>query len=54
VKLVDMAREKCKGCVEDGNGARQCELYRFLEVTSPMEDYGDGLMCPYALAEWER
>ena len=53
--LVDSAREKCKGCVEDGQSCRKCSLYRFLEAYSPIEDYerDNGLLCPYVLAEWE-
>lgn len=51
--LMDMAREKCHACVEDGTGCRSCQLYQILESTAPLEDYGDGLICPYALAEWE-
>ena len=52
-KLVDCAREKCKGCVEDGEGCRKCQLYQVLEVSSPLDDYGDGLVCPYSLADWD-
>ena len=51
--LIDCAREKCFGCVEDGESCRQCKLYKLLEATTPMEDYGDGLICPYSLAKWE-
>ena len=51
--LIDCAREKCFGCVEDGESCRKCKLYQFLEATTPMEDYGDGLICPYSLAKWE-
>ena len=51
--LVDCAREKCHNCVEDGESCRKCTLYQILEATTPMEDYGDGLLCPYSLAKWE-
>ena len=51
--LLDCARWKCHDCVEDGEQCRQCRLYQILEATTPMDDYGDGLVCPYALAEWE-
>jgi len=53
VALMDLAREKCKSCVENGESCRKCALYKFLEATTPLDDYGDGLICPYALAEWE-
>ena len=51
--LMDMARERCSSCVEDGESCRQCKLYQLLEATTPLNDYGNGLTCPYALAEWE-
>lgn len=51
--LIDCAKWKCHNCVEDGNSCRECKLYQLLEATTPMDDYGDGLVCPYALVEWE-
>ena len=53
MELMDLARERCHGCVEDGNSCRECRLYKIFEATTPMDDYGDGLICPYSLAEWE-
>ena len=52
-ELLDCARWKCHDCVEDGEACRQCKLYQLLEATTPLEDYGNGLICPYSLAEWE-
>ena len=52
-ELLDCARWQCHSCVKDGEEARKCRLYKLLEATTPMDDYGDGLVCPYALAEWE-
>lgn len=51
--LLECARWKCHDCVEDGEACRQCKLYKLLEATTPMDSYGDGLICPYALAKWE-
>ena len=51
--LLDCARWQCHSCVKDGEEARKCRLYKLLEATTPMDDYGDGMICPYALAEWE-
>lgn len=53
VDLMNIARDRCKACVEDGNSCRTCRLYQILEATTPLEDYGTDLMCPYSLAEWE-
>ena len=51
--LTDCAREKCKMCTEDGVSCRQCKLYQIMEATTPLEDYGGDLLCPYSLADWE-
>ena len=51
--LVDSARAKCAICAASGDEIRQCELYKVLEGVIPLENYGDGLLCPYVLAEWE-
>jgi hypothetical protein len=53
MELMDLARERCLSCTEDGDSCRKCRLYKILEATTPMDDYGSGLICPYALAEWE-
>jgi len=52
-ELLDCARWKCHACVEDGESCRECRLYKLLEATTPMDNYGNGMVCPYALAEWE-
>lgn len=51
--LLELAREKCVGCTEDGDSCRECKMYKLLEATTPMDDYGSGLICPYSLAKWE-
>lgn len=51
--LTDCAREKCRICAEDGESCRQCKLYQVMEATTPLEDYGNDLLCPYNLADWE-
>ena len=51
-ELIDCAREKCKFCTEDGEGCRKCRLYQMLLDKVPLDDYGDGLVCPYAFTEW--
>lgn len=52
-ELVNLAKEKCRSCAEDDNGARKCRLYQWLEANIPLEDYGDGLICPYATIDWK-
>lgn len=51
--LIDMARDRCKACVEDGNSCRTCRLYQILEATTPLDDYGGDMICPYSLADWD-
>lgn len=51
--LIDIAMERCRGCVEDERSCRKCALYRVLESFLPMEDYENSLLCPYSRAEWE-
>ena len=51
-ELTDLAREKCKDCVEDGETARKCRLFKWLVTNIPLDDYGAGLMCPYANIGW--
>ena len=50
-KLIDIAQEKCKACVEDPDSALKCPIYQVLETTAPLDSY-DSLICPYSIAEW--
>ena len=51
-ELTDCAREKCKSCADTGEEARKCRLYKWLETNIPLDDYGDGFLCPYARRDW--
>lgn len=51
--LIDSAKAKCDLCTASGTEIRACPLYKTLEAVVPLENYGDGLICPYVLAEWE-
>ena len=51
-QLVTMAKDRCTACTEDGYSCRKCPLYKFMEATSPIEDYGSGMSCPYSLVKW--
>lgn len=51
--LIDAAKAKCTNCAEDGESCRKCKLYQILEAYTPLDDYGSGLTCPYALIDWE-
>ena len=51
--LIDIAMEKCRGCVEDEVNCRKCALYRVLESFLPLDDYSNGMLCPYSRSEWK-
>ena len=51
--LIDIAMERCHGCVEDERSCRKCALYRVLESFLPLDSYENSLLCPYSRAEWE-
>ena len=50
--LIDIAQEKCHGCVEDSESCRSCSLYKILEALIPLEDYRTPILCPYSVTEW--
>lgn len=50
--LVDSARERCKGCIDDCDSCQKCDLFQLLSVVLPVDDAG-GLLCPYNLGEWK-
>jgi len=51
--LIDTAMERCRGCVEDEKSCRKCGLYRVLESMLPLDDYNNGMLCPYSTSEWK-
>lgn len=51
--LVDIAMEKCHGCVEDEKSCLDCALYKVLVSFLPLENYENGMLCPYSLSEWK-
>lgn len=51
--LIRSAKEKCVGCVEDDESCRECRLYKVLEVICPLDDYSNGMLCPYYRTELE-
>jgi hypothetical protein len=51
--LIDTAMEKCRGCVEDEKSCRNCGLYKVLESFLPLDDYENGMLCPYSMSEWK-
>ncbi len=51
-ELVDYARAKCVDCMESDTECEKCKLYQLLTVVLPLEDYHDGMLCPYNMGEW--
>lgn len=52
-RLIDIAMERCHGCVEGPEEGKQCALYRVLESFLPLENYENGMLCPYSVSEWK-
>lgn len=50
--LIDWARLKCRECAEDDEECRKCGLYMLLTSVLPLDDYHNGMLCPYNLGEW--
>ena len=51
-ELVDLAREKCRDCTDSDEECEKCKLFRLLTVLVPLDNYHDGMLCPYNLGEW--
>lgn len=51
-QLVDIARIKCRECVENDEDCQKCELYKLLTSVLPLDEYNGGMFCPYNLGEW--
>ena len=51
-ELVDLARVKCMDCMENDEACVKCRLYKLLTVLLPLDDYHDGMLCPYNMGEW--
>jgi len=50
--LIDIAMERCRGCVEGAEEGRKCPLYKVLESFLPLDSYENGMLCPYSRSEW--
>ena len=51
-ELIDFARTKCRDCTESDEECEKCGLYQLLTVLLPLDNYHDGMLCPYNLGEW--
>ena len=52
-ELIDIAMERCHGCVEGPEDGRKCALYKVLECFLPLDSYDNGMLCPYSMSEWK-
>lgn len=52
-ELIDIAMERCRGCVESPEEGRKCALYQVLEGFLPLDSYDNGMLCPYSMSEWK-
>ena len=51
-ELVDLARTKCIDCMDSDTECEKCKLFQLLTAILPLEDYHDGMLCPYNMGEW--
>lgn len=51
-ELVDYARSKCVDCMDSDEECGKCGLYQLLTVVLPLDNYHDGMLCPYNMGEW--
>ena len=51
-ELVDHARVKCTDCMESDEECVNCKLFKLLTVLLPLDDYHNGMLCPYNMGEW--
>ena len=52
-ELVDLARARCVDCMETDTACGKCKLFQLLTVLLPLDDYHDGMLCPYNMGEWK-
>jgi len=51
-ELVDHARAECRECTKDEKECGECSLFKLLTSVLPLDDYENGMLCPYNLGEW--
>ena len=47
-ELLQMTKSECNECAKDDEECRECPLYQILTAIAPLEDYGNGFLCPYS------
>ena len=52
-QLVDFARAKCVDCMDSDTECEKCGLFRLMTVLLPLDNYHDGMLCPYNMGEWK-
>ena len=52
-ELIDLARAKCIDCMDSDTECEKCKLFKLLTVILPLDDYHDGMLCPYNMGEWK-
>ena len=51
-ELVDHGRTECRDCTKDDKECGACGLFKILTSVLPLDDYDNGLLCPYNMGEW--
>lgn len=51
-EMVDYARSMCMDCMLNEKECEKCNLFQMLTVLLPLDDYKNGMLCPYNLGVW--
>lgn len=51
-EMVDYARAMCMDCMLNETECEKCNLFQMLTVLLPLDDYKNGMLCPYNMGEW--
>ena len=50
--LIDCARAKCLDCMMSDTECEKCKLFQMLTIHIPLDDYHNGMLCPYNMGVW--
>mgnify|MGYP007092202921 CR=1 FL=1 len=54
LRKAALARDNgmCVDCMDSDEECLKCRLYQLLTAILPLDDYHNGMLCPYNMGEW--